>query len=176
MQPSAVLSGAVLSGAVLSGAVLSGAAPPSGGSPSRLAPHGLRVRLASATVLALVALGAPLPAVASCAGPHLDPQPRAVASGALLTVTGGGFADGCDDSGTVRSVPGCRDQQVRDSPARPAEGVLLVLLQGGRSWRLGTADAERDSTVRWEIRLPMDVAPGPAVLGASSAETPLVIG
>lgn len=119
---------------------------------------------------------APLPAVASCAGPHLDPQPRAVALGARLAVTGGGFADGCDDSGSVRSVPGCRDQQVRDSPARPAEDVPLVLLQAGRSWKLGTADAAVDSTVRWEIRLPTDVAPGPAVLGASSAETALVIG
>lgn len=123
-----------------------------------------------------MALAAPLPAAASCGGPQLEPQSVTAAPGQALTVTGSGFADGCDDSGTVRSVPGCRDQEGRDDAARPAKDVVLVLVQGGRSWTLGTADAGADTVVTWQVRVPVDAAPGPAVLGASSAETPLVIG
>ena len=58
---------------------------------------------------------------------------------------------------------------------RPLRDVELLLVQGTRTWPLGTADADERYDTRWQVVLPADAAPGPAVLRAGNAEVPLTI-
>lgn len=56
--------------------------------------------------------------------------------------------------------------------------VDLVLTQGEASWTLGTADAAGHAehyAISWDVSLPEDVAPGPAVLSAAGAEVPVQV-
>ncbi|MBB2903633.1 hypothetical protein FHR75_004476 [Kineococcus radiotolerans] len=54
----------------------------------------------------------------------------------------------------------------------------LVLEQGGFSWVLGTADAAgrgKGYAIGWQVDLPREVVPGPAVLSAAGVEVPVEI-
>ncbi|WP_432537281.1 hypothetical protein [Kineococcus arenarius] len=128
-------------------------------------------------------------AAAGCAGPQLvvgsDPaaaQPDAVQSPApvpipasgQLQVAGQWFHEGCDDTGVAGA--GCAGPVTTSQS--PMEDVDLVLEQAGSSWTLGTAGAaghDEQYAIAWQVRLPEDVAPGPAVLSAAGAEVPVLI-
>ena len=110
------------------------------------------------------------PAAASCAGPSLDAGrgPRAVVTaGAPLVVRGEAFLDGCDDTGACTAgCSGCRRSEVHG-----LRDVTLAVRQGGRTWRLGSADAgdadgeqRARGDVAWDVVLPPDLRPGRAVL------------
>ena len=71
--------------------------------------------------------------------------------------------------------PGCRAPQPAD-PAFPLTNVELTLVQGDRTWALGTADADdrdgdRDQLykISWTTTVPSDVPAGPAELRAATA-------
>ena len=161
--------------------------------PGRARPRVVRPRplLAATGALTLCCLAAgllpPAPAAASCAGPqHLEvdtgarrsapstpaaPSPVVVPAAGEVEVSGVGFADGCDDTG---GGLGCQGPP----PVVPMRDVDLVLEQGGSTWTLGTADAagpQEGFAVGWRVRLPADVAPGPAVLRARTAEREVLV-
>lgn len=119
----------------------------------------------------------------SCAGPELSApalvdRPPQLMIGGETTVTGTSFVDGCDDGGGA-DVLGCsRDEGETVTPLRD---VTLILRQQGRTWELGTADAGtaqegRLGQVSWTIRVPMDLAAGPAVLVAGRARLKVEVG
>lgn len=89
--------------------------------------------------------------------------------GTQLTVSGVFFHGGCDDSWGPAG-PGCRAPQPAD-PQFPLTDVELTLVQGDRTWALGTADADdRDQLlISWTTTVPSDVPAGPAELRAATA-------
>lgn len=159
--------------------------------PSRMHPR-LRRSLTSACVLVLCCASLGLwstgSALASCVGPQLrvdavatpatststnSPAPVSVSKTQAVTVSGEWFHAGCDDTG---SGAGCSGPSQASSES-PMRDVALVLTQGSRSWTLGTADAGSDdhSSISWQVRLPDDVAPGPAVIRTDSARVTIEI-
>ena len=145
------------------------------------------IPMALATAAIGLGLFAPTQASAGCIGPAItvaavaatpvqtDPQARdfySVAPGQSLTVDGTYFFVGCDDEGGGSGCSGPRTERVKAD-----RDVPLVLEQGGRSWTLGTADADdSDSYVtRWEVTLPADLQPGAATLTARSAKVLLAV-
>lgn len=120
------------------------------------------------------------PAVASCAAPYLkDVEPRVLERAGHATVEGRAFADGCQDSMSCPAIPGCGSCEWDDPPPTPLRDVELRLVQGGRSWRLGTADGgtaedDRLGWVTWTFDLPRGVQAGRARLLADGAE-PLTV-
>lgn len=121
------------------------------------------------------------PAVASCAAPYLDlPAEPTFTRGAGSTVEGRAFVDGCRDTMSCSGVPGCESCEHAAPPERPLRDLRLELVQGGRSWLLGTADAgsaadDRLGQVTWTFVLPTDVRPGPAVLQVDGEEQAEVV-
>jgi len=158
---------------------------------------GLRVGvlLVSAVVLGVYV---PAPASSSCAGPGLDvpdaPLTRPlnqrelgepfiselgegetvtavkVRRGEVFTVEGSYFLTGeCDDTGGGSA--GCaRDDDGFSAPSEPAKDVELRLVQGDRSWSLGTSDATPQGSIMWNVTVPPGAAPGPGVLHAFGAD------
>jgi len=132
----------------------------------------LRAVLLLAALLLVVA--APLPgterAAASCAGPTLDvPGGPGLPRGGVVVVTGSGFRDGCQDGGSCTVTPGCSRCVESEPPEVPRSDVRLRLVQQGRSWDLGTADADARSRVAWRFIAPTGARPGPARLLADGA-------
>ena len=111
--------------------------------------------------LALVPAGSP--ASASCAGPMVD-VPRTLVPGETVEISGDNFLDGCQDS--MGCPVGCNagDCEYDDPPPVPTPDVTLTLSQRGRTWDLGTVDADEDGKVRWSFTVPADVRRGRAVL------------
>jgi hypothetical protein len=156
----------------------------------------MRLRLALPVAVAAAAVGlglfAPASAPAGCVGPRLrvpgvrtgtpstDPatgqqlSPVSLRAGQPVTVRGTWFFDGCNDtSGST----GCSSPP-KPPPTPPAHNVRLTLVQNGRTWQLGTADAagrRHQYAVRWDVTLPADLEPGVAVLSARTAEVPVVV-
>jgi hypothetical protein len=129
---------------------------------------------------ALIGLAvAPLPeqpASASCAAPYLEVDERTTLSpGTTVTIEGGAFVDGCRDVMVCGSGWGCDDGcEYPDPPPVPYEDVELRLVQGQRSWVLGTSDAgtaedDQQGRVRWTVDLPTGAEPGRARLVADHA-------
>ncbi|MEZ0493118.1 hypothetical protein AB2L28_12825 [Kineococcus sp. TBRC 1896] len=84
-------------------------------------------------------------------------------------MSGQWFHEGCDDTGTGGA--GCAGPITTSQS--PMKDVDLVLTQEEESWTLGTADAAGQAehyAIGWEVELPDDVAPGPAVLSAAGTE------
>ncbi|SDD84270.1 hypothetical protein SAMN05421872_111170 [Nocardioides lianchengensis] len=121
------------------------------------------------------------PAVASCAAPYLDlPAEPTLTRGADSTVEGRAFVDGCRDTMSCSGLPGCESCESDGPPERPLRDVRLELVQGDRTWPLGTADAgtaadDRLGQVTWTFTLPADVRPGPAVLQVDGEEQAEVV-
>lgn len=116
-------------------------------------------------------------AVAGCVAPALAVgrfTPEATTAervpirlGRPVTISGGWFRDGCSDA-YARS--GCSTRPVEQES--PLTQVRLRLVQGGRQWTLGVADAgDRSShyAIHWQVRLPATTTPGPARLEAGDA-------
>ncbi len=92
-------------------------------------------------------------------------------AGTALSVRGVRFVDGCDDTGGGSAL-GCSGPERETERAQ--RQVPLELVQGGRRWNLGSADAATASSGRlgqvvWEVRLPDAVRRGPATLEAGDA-------
>lgn len=127
--------------------------------------------LVVAGVLAALAPFPSGPASASCAAPSLDVARGAVlGTGATLEVEGRGFVDGCRDAMSCPAY-GCDECTYDDPPPAPLVDVALTLVQDGRRWELGTADAGtaeegRAGQVSWSVTLPRAVRTGPARLVA----------
>ena len=126
--------------------------------PTRVRRRFLALLLALAGLTLLPAGG---PASASCAAPYVDAPPSLAVRGEV-TVTGRGFADGCQDSGSCPAY-GCGECDYGPPPV-PTPDVRLDLVQRGRVWLLGTADADDRGTVTWQVTVPDDVRPGHARL------------
>lgn len=129
----------------------------------------------SSLVLGTLLLGlaaAPVPspiAAAECAGPNLEVDDgQAFERGATTTVTGNPFTTGCQDVGVCSSDAGCDDDQVCDygPEPQPRHNIRLKLVQGDRSWHLGTVDADSDGSATWTFEVPRDAEPGRARLVA----------
>jgi hypothetical protein len=101
-------------------------------------------------------------------------SPEVLRSGEDLTVTGRWFFRGCHDTSSSSGCSGATEPP----PEKPSRGVRLVLVQGARSWDLGTADAGGPGTsygISWDVTVPADVGTGPAVLHAKTAEVPVSV-
>ena len=152
----------------------------------------MRTRRLLALVVSVVLSGSLLGVVhlprsaASCVGPSLavgasaEPGPSTstaavIVRGQPTTVTGMFFHAGCED--TVSSSPGCHAVPPSD-PQSPLTGVELTLVQGDRTWVLGTADAagrDQQYAILWTASIPDGVAAGPAELRAGDAVLPVQI-
>jgi hypothetical protein len=144
--------------------------------------------LVVATAVGGLALLAPTGTAASCVGPQIavggadalprtgrlrpaghDGGPVLLRSGAALSVSGRWFFRGCHDTSGSSGCSGPR----QPPPEKPSRDVRLLLVQGERSWLLGTADADGPGSsyrIRWDVTVPADVGTGPAVLRARTAE------
>lgn len=142
--------------------------------------------LVAASVVAALGLLTPPSAPASCVGPQLTVgtaaavapttpgSPTRVVRGQALVVDGVWFHDGCADTSVRRGCSGPRPVD----PETPMRHVELTLVQGDRSWTLGTADAsgpESHFGIRWKTVVPGDVHAGPATLHAGTATTELSV-
>ena len=133
--------------------------------------------LALLLVLGAVALGlpgGPGPASASCAAPQLTVQQEsggvpALAPGSSVDVVGERFVNGCDDTGGGGGGLGCSGDEPPGA-LPPLVDQRLVLTQQGRSFDLGSADADPAGHVTWAVTVPDDVEPGRARLHVDGAE------
>jgi len=137
--------------------------------------HRLSLLLGSA-LLAVAVLPLPTtPAAAQCAAPYLEDADHLVlVRGIAATIEGRAFVSGCNDSiGCRTGTLGC--QSCTDPPpVEPLEDVELTLVQGGRTWHLGSADAgsaedDRLGWVTWTFDVPTSAKPGRARLVAGYA-------
>ena len=103
-------------------------------------------------------------ASASCAAPTFSDERIVLVRGGEQTVEAEGLSDGCEDSESC--AVGCDDCQV-DDPADPQRDVELRIIQMGRSWTLGTVDADDDHVATWTFELPAGLEPGKARLAAT---------
>jgi len=143
--------------------------------------HPIHVRR-SLLILVTAMLGAAVspfpqtPASASCAAPYLEVSRQLVLErGATLTIEGRAFVDGCQDVMGCSTGWGCDSCKYDDPPPTPIVDVGLRLVQRGRSWTLGEADAQTAETndmgrVTWTFEVPAAAKPGPAQLLADQAE------
>jgi len=102
-------------------------------------------------------------ASASCAEPTFTDERIVLVRGAEQTVEAEGLSDGCEDGESCGI--GCDDCQV-DDPAEPQRDVELRIIQTGRSWTLGTVDAD-DHVATWTFELPAGLERGKARLAAT---------
>ncbi len=102
----------------------------------------------------LAALWTPTLAAASCAVPGYEVSPATVAPGGELTVTGTGWGTACNDVGPL-------PEGVRILGA-PATGIELSVQQLGRTWLVGTVDADDEYRFGTTVTVPIDAEPGPA--------------
>lgn len=116
------------------------------------------------------------PASASCAAPYLKAtEPLALDRGASVVIEGRAFIDGCHDGMSCSGVLGCESCKYDDPPPEPFEDVNLRLVQGDRSWLLGSTDAEtaennHEGWVTWNFGVPVGADPGSARLVADHAQ------
>lgn len=135
----------------------------------------MRIRFAVLLVTLAAALfpawASPGPAQASCVGPMLEVEPRtAFVRGEPVSVTGGPYMDGCNDTGSCTAFLGCQSCDY-GPPAQPLKDVSLELRQRGRTWELATSDADADGSVTWSVTLPADARPGAARLVAEGTQS-----
>ncbi|WP_129336805.1 hypothetical protein [Cellulomonas endophytica] len=152
----------------------------------------VRACLVAGVVAAGLGTFVPAPARAGCPAPVLavdgaappsgevtDVAPVELARDGPVVVVGEPFMDRCADTSSTVTGPGCSGPEPPSRPdvgePQPETDIPLVLEQGDRSWELGTADADADFTVSWQVRLPGEVTPGPATLRAGTAELPVVV-
>lgn len=118
-----------------------------------------------ATLLALTVVPFPQDgASASCAAPTFSKERIVLSRAGEQTVRAEGVRDGCEDGESCSA--GCDDCKVED-PETPRKDVELRIVQMGRSWSLGTVDADEDNVATWTFDLPAGVEPGPARLSAT---------
>lgn len=127
------------------------------------------------TLMALAIVPAPdPPASASCPAPYLDTAGQLeLQRGSTVTVEGRSFVRGCRD--TMHCEVGCGSCDYDEPPEAPMEDVALRLVQGNRTWQLGSADAgaaadNRLGRLAWTFTVPADLSEGPARLVAEQAE------
>jgi hypothetical protein len=122
---------------------------------------------------------APFPqdtASASCAAPYLKViESLVLERGASVVIEGRSFIDGCQDSMSCSGALGCDSCEYDDPPPKPFEDVNLRLVQGDRSWLLGSTDAEtaennHQGWVTWNFDVPVGANPGPAKLVSDHAQ------
>jgi hypothetical protein len=118
-----------------------------------------------ATLLGLTLV--PFPEVgagASCAGPTFADEGIVLTHDGEQTVRAQGLHDGCNDTGSCSA--GCDDCHEEDSE-RPSQNVGLRITQAGRTWLLGTVDADEDYDASWTFELPPGLQAGKARLRAT---------
>lgn len=132
---------------------------------------GLLVGLVAGAMIPGAVAATSVPAGASCVGPMLDVAPRGetFVRGATIEVGGHHFVDGCNDTGSCTGFLGCQRCDYGPPPA-PRTAVELQLVQRGRAWDLGTADAAADGSVTWRVTFPADARRGAARLVADGAQ------
>jgi hypothetical protein len=133
----------------------------------------MRIRFVLLVLLLAAAIAAMQPATptaADCAAPTLDLAPQAsLLRGEKVTVTGRHFRDGCNDTGVCTGFLGCQRCDY-GPPVEPMRDVELVLRQAGRSWSLGSVDADATYVATWTFELPPNVRPGRARLVPTTGE------
>ena len=114
------------------------------------------------------------PVDASCVAPTVKFRPTKVARGAVLTITGQHFGDGCFDTGTLPAGIGLLGS--------PLTGLAIVIDQGHNEFVVASGSAESDYSFHVDVVVPPGLEPGAAslaVLGAGDArlttDLPLVI-
>lgn len=115
-------------------------------------------------------------AVAGCLGPTIVTDE--LIAGARIEVDGIRFADlPCEDTGEG-GAGGCEDDvEVPSEVLVPTfSDVALRLVQGERSWELGTAGADDDGAITWTVTVSAEVRPGRARLETSYGATRVRVG
>lgn len=115
--------------------------------------------------MALVALGIVLssaPTLAACIPPSVSVQPLSGPPGTVLTVRGSHFFSGCPDV-----IMRCPAGETCPPPPRtyPIRDITVTLVQGERTWALGTIDAADDNyKFTLSAMVPGDVQTGSAII------------
>jgi hypothetical protein len=100
---------------------------------------------------------------AACAAPTVEVEPRSVAPGDEIEITGRDFMDGCEDH------PGAED-------STPMSGLTVRWLQGGVTADLGVVDANQEGTWTVIAPVPEDAVAGEARIDvAPSTGTSVVV-
>ncbi len=94
--------------------------------------------------------GGPASAAAvGCPSPYLEAEPARAAPGASFRLRGNNFSSGCEE-------------------IKPARGIRLDFRQGGKTWKLGTVDADRRLAFDARLRVPAGARPGRAAVRATT--------
>ena len=109
-------------------------------------------------------------AVAGCVAPYLEgsatgAEPPVLRLGSTVTIQGDAFVEGCNDTGSTWACSAESES--------PMDDIVLRIEQGGREWKLGSADAsggEARGQVEWTVALPEGLTQGRATLEADSSE------
>ena len=83
-------------------------------------------------------------------------EPERAAPGEAFVFRGGGFGGGCDDS----NLP--------EWPEPPQQDVRIEMRQGGKTWGLATADADKDYRIEATLEVPEDAEPGEALVATDA--------
>jgi len=105
-------------------------------------------------VMAAAPVVAPMPVAANCIGPMLEEVDGSVGRGRVFELRGGGWGDDCHDTGERPAGEGELGVPLQDLPIR--------FEQEGRTWELGSVDADDAYVVRAEVVVPVDAHPGRA--------------
>lgn len=99
-------------------------------------------------------------ASASCTGPVLTVEPRAVRPGEALTITGKAFSNApCNDQGETGGCFGSGKTKIE-----PIRGIEVSVFQGGSAVPLATVDADANYQFEITVPLPSGLHPGSAVV------------
>ena len=93
---------------------------------------------------------------AACARGAPVLEPSRAAPGEAFRFSGGGFGGGCNDS----NMP--------DWPEPPQQDVRIEMRQGGKTWGLATADADKDYGIEATLEVPEDAVPGEALVATDA--------
>jgi hypothetical protein len=116
-----------------------------------------------AAVLSLVSAGTiavgSSPVSADCSGPTIRYTPGTVSRGDIVTVQGFGWGDNCYDTGPPPSGQGVFGVPVKD--------IAISFVQGNKLVRVARGAAEGDYRFEVDVRVPRQLKPGSATIGAS---------
>ncbi|GII99860.1 hypothetical protein CLV28_1008 [Sediminihabitans luteus] len=113
--------------------------------------------IVTAALLAGCASTPTVGASAACEAPSITVEPRAVAPGESVMITGEGFMSDCDDT---------PDGDAGD----PLQGLEVVFDHDGQTYAGGTADAGPSGTLSITVPVPLDLPAGKVDVSVGTSE------
>jgi LPXTG-motif cell wall-anchored protein len=126
------------------------------------------LRCQTGLTVSLIACGlvlfpiASVPAIAACPTPEISLSRSSGSAGVSVVVTGKFWASGCNDTSVNGQTP---------QPEPAQKDIVIRFVQGQRSWKLATVDANSSYKFRVVVHVPSDAKDGSASVRAQGEQT-----